>query len=395
MKKSTYLIISGLLSFNFLQNGLFPFVSVDLLFLLMFCWSVFGWIYYYKVESPLYNKNIYWTFLFLMLFFLSSFAPFFRYNQDLLPTYMAMRTDLLIIYFITLLKIYPSENDLFKTFRFLGLLALVMAVFVVVFPHWFVDAETVKRLLVRQSLGSTDIAVMWPGSACAVLYFYMLLQRLRQESNIYNLFWCSLFMIYIFLMQNRSTLICALPFFVYTIFKLKIRYKNLIMIVFFLIAGAYVFNVLSGLIEETKNQLSDAKYNRWQAVSFFLMEQNNNLFTILFGNGVPCKGSSYLSYILNAQTKRLAFVSDIGLLGTYFYYGLIMIVVICRFIVKGLKRSVMPRFLRYYCWWLLIVPTIQGFGLGADFSMIRYSLIFYMVIYYEYQYGGVNNNCKL
>ena len=146
MSKLTYLIISGLLSFNFLRNGLFPFLTADILFVLMLGWSIFGWVYYYHENSPIYNKNIYWALGILVLFFLSSLAPLFRYNQDLISTCIAMRTNVLIIYLITLLKIYPSEDDLFHSFRFLGLLAIGMAILVFVFPHWFVDMDSDKRL---------------------------------------------------------------------------------------------------------------------------------------------------------------------------------------------------------------------------------------------------------
>lgn len=395
MSKSMYLIISGLLSFNFLHNGMFPFLTNDILFLLMLIWSIFGWLYYNHEKSPIYNNNIYWVPFIFILLFLSALTPIFRYNQSLLSTLIAMRTNILIIYFITLLKIYPTEDDFFKTFRVLGLLALVMAVGVIFFPHWFVDAETINSLLKRRLNGSTDIAVIWPGSTCAVIYFYILLQKMRTNPSKNNVVLCCVFMAYIFLMQNRSTLLCALPFFVYTFFKSNIQYKFWIVVMGGIIGGAYVVDVLGGLIEETQSQLGDKQYNRWQAIYFFLLEQNNNLYTILFGNGVPCKNSSYLIYINWAQMKRLAFISDIGLFGSYFYYGLVMMAIIYRFILKGIRKIYIPTYLRYYCWWLLLVPTIQGFGLGGDLSMIRYAIIFYLIIYYEQRYRSIDNYSKL
>ena len=395
MSKSTYLIISGLIGFDFLRNGIFPFITPDLLLVLMFGWSIIGWILFYQENSPIFNKNIYWVLSFFVLFFLSSLSPLFIYNQDLVSTFIAMRANILIIFLATLLKIYPSEKDIFTAIRFLAMVALIMAVLVIVFPHWFVDIETIKMLLQRQKMGSTDIAVMWPGSICAVLYFYILLQKIRECPTLVNAFWCCVFMGYIFLMQNRSTLICALPFFVYTFIKTDIRYKNFILGVCCIIVGSYVLNVLSGLIEETQLQLNDSKYNRWQAINFFIFEQKNNLYTVLFGNGVPCKGSPYLNYILEAQAKRLAFISDIGLLGTYFYYGLATMAVIYRFILKGVKNISIPVFLKYYSWWLLLVPTIHGFGLGSEQSIIRFCLFFYMIFYYEYRYRCINNSSEL
>lgn len=395
MSKSTYLIISGFLGFGFLRNGIFPFVTPDLLLVLMFGWSIIGWMLFYQENSPIFNKNIYWVLSFFVFFFLSSLSPLFIYNQDLVSTFIAMRANILIIFLATLLKIYPSEEDIFKAIKFLAMVALIMAVLVIVFPQWFVDMETIKRLLQRQKMGSTDIAVMWPGSICAVLYFYILLQKIRECPTLTNAFWCCVFMGYILLMQNRSTLICALPFFVYTFVKTDIRYKNWILSICCIIVGTYILDILSELIEETRNQLSDSNYNRWQAIYFFLLEQNNNLYTILFGNGVPCKGSPYLNYIFEAQTKRLAFISDIGLLGTYFYYGLVMIAVIYRFILIGVKNASIPIFLKYYCWWLLLIPTIHNFCTDYGPSMIRFCLVFYMIIYYEYKYGCFYNNSEL
>lgn len=395
MQKSTYLIISGILSFGFLNIGVFPYITSDLLLVFMLCWSIFGWCYYYRKDSPIYSRNMYWVLGILVLFFLSSLTPFFRYNQDLISTYIAMRSNLLIVFLLTLLKIYPSEEDIFKALKVLGLLAMTMSVFVVLFPQWFVDMETMQRLFRRQQTGSTDIAVIWPGSTCAILYFYVLLQKMRKEPTIKNVFWCCMFMGYIFLMQNRSTMICALPFFVYTFFKTNIRYKSWFIGGCLIICGAYIFNVLTGLIQETQEQLINPKYNRWQAIYFFLMEQDNNLYTLLFGHGVPCKGSEYLHYITDAQTNRLAIISDIGLLGSYFYYGIAMMLIVYRFILKGIRNIYIPMFLKYYCWWLLLVPIIHCFGTGSSTSMIQFCLVFYMIIYYEYQHGCISNNSEL
>jgi hypothetical protein len=397
MSKTTYLIISGILAFGFLQNNLLPFITIDLLLVMMLIWSIFGYIYI-KEESVLNNmKNQKWIFVFFILFFLSSLTPMFRYNQDLLSTWVAMRTNFAIIYLLTLLKIAPNEEEIFKSFRFLGYLALISAIFVILWPELFVDKKDILGLLKRQKSGSMDIAAVWPGSICAVFYFYILLQRMIEKSTIKNTIWCSVFIGYIFLMQNRSTMICAVPFYLYGIMKADIKYKLWIIMFLCLSTGAFVYNIVDELIEESQKQLGNTRYNRWQAIYFFLTEQKNNLYTILFGHGVPSKGSAYLNHILKAQTGRLAFISDIGLLGTYFYYGLATMAVIYRFILKGICNNRMPRFLQYYCWWILLVPTIHSIGLGSSLSMIQFAFLFYLIIYYEYssQNGCVNNNSKL
>lgn len=120
-------------------------------------------------------------------------------------------------------------------------------------------------------------------------------------------------------MQNRSTLLGTAPFYLYGLLKMDIKYKRIIIAIIILTIGGLIYNILSSLIEESTTQLNDSKYNRWQAIYFYLFEQKNNLYTVLFGNGSPCTGSEYLQYINRAVTTRLAILSDIGLLGSYFF----------------------------------------------------------------------------
>jgi hypothetical protein len=373
----------------------FSFLSMDMYVMLLFAWSFFGWSYYYRENSPLVDRNIYWVAVLLVLFFLSALTPLFRYNQNLISTFITMRSNLLIMYLITLLKMYPSDEDILKAIRVLGMLALVMLGMVLLFPYWFVDHKIIAGLARAQKSGSTDFSVAWPGNGCAVLYFYVLLQKMREKASFHNVFWCCVFMGYVFLMQNRSTLICALPFFVYTFLKSDVKYKTWIIGLGSVLIGAYMMTVLSGLIEETEADMSNKNYNRWQAVSFFLLEQDNNLYTVLFGHGAPSAGSAYLAYIWAARLKRLAFISDIGLLGSFFYYGAAMMIVIYRFVLKGITSKKIPLFLKYYCWWILLVPTIHCFGLGNTTSMIHFSLLFYLIIYYDHKDGSICHHRQL
>lgn len=398
MQKSVYLIISGLLCFGFFKNNLFPTLTPNVQFFIMLAWSIWGWLYYKNPNEELYNlQHIKWAVVILILFFLSSLTPLFRYNQDLFSTWIAMRTDLLALYFITLLKISPDEEDIFKSFKFLGILAVAMAVLVALSPNLFVDKEMLLRLIKRQKEGSTDVVAIWPGSACAVFYFYILLQKMSEQATLKNFALCTIFAGYIFLMQNRSTMLCAIPFYLYVLLRTDIKYKSVIITMILLVSSTFLYNVVDGLINETQNQLSNAKYNRWQAISFFLLEQKGNLYTMLFGNGVPSNGSSYLAHIMQAQRNRLAFVSDIGLLGTYFYYGLAMMFVIYKFVWKAIRLNGMPIYLRYYCWWILLVPTIHSLGLSNDLSLVNFSLIFYLVTYYENKSknGCIDTNSQL
>lgn len=390
MNKTFYLFVVGILCF-FPLECLIPILNIDVRLVLMLAWSIFGWAYYtgYENELKISNGYSYIVPLFLILYLLSSITPVFRYGQDFVLTWIAMRTDLLIIFFATLLKVMPSEENIEKSFKYLSLLAFIFIPIVLFFPHLFAQEEQVQYLLWSQKHGSTDLAVTWPGCDCVAFYFYIRLQKMIDNASWRNILSCSLLIGYIFLWQNRSTMICAIPFFLWGIYKSKFRYKQVYVILIALVCGGFIIRVLSTLFEESQKQLSDTSYNRWQAIYFFLLEQKNNLYTYLFGNGVPHRGSSYLAYMLKAQYNRLAFISDIGLLGTFFYYGLFTMILIYSFIIKGIKHLYMPRYLRYYCWWTLLIPTIHAIGLGASLADVMLFIVFYLVVYNEAKYKAL------
>lgn len=328
MNKSTYLIISGLISFRFIPLKLFPFLTLDVQLILMLIWSIWGF-YYYPNYSDLYtNKNRSVVFLFFILFFFSSLTPVFRYNQDFIATAIAMRGNLVIIFLLTLLKIKPEEEDLYASFKTLTIIALALSIIAFFFPHLFLSTQALYNLSFRQSQGSTDILAIWLGYPAVIFYFYMSLGRMIQNTGKDDFLWCTLCMLYIFIMQNRSMLIGTVPFYIYGLIKADIRYKNLIIMLIALAMGGFIYTIVSSLIQESTEQLSNSNYNRWQAIDFYLFEQKNNFYTLIFGHGVPCANSNYLEYIRNAQNNRFAIASDIGLLGSYFFYGFSTLLVI-------------------------------------------------------------------
>lgn len=200
MQKSTYLIISGLLSLNYFSG----FLSNDILFVLMMIWTALGFFYYPGYSNLYTNKNTGIVFAFLILFFLSALTPLFRYNQDLISTLIAMRGNWIVLYLLTLLKIKPTEEDFYKSFKVLSIITLIISIAVFFMPQLFFDLSAIKRLSIRQLRGSTDILVAWPGSAAIVFYFFLTLGKSIQNNTKNDFTWCTICMLYIFLMQNRS-----------------------------------------------------------------------------------------------------------------------------------------------------------------------------------------------
>lgn len=389
MRKSTYLIVTGILSFGYLRF----FMSFNILFFFLILWIMFGYYYYLGYSNLYSNKNRSIIVFLFILFFMSSLTPMFRYNQDVISTFIAMRGNLVILLLLTLFKIKPSESDFYRAFRILSKIAICLTLLSYFFPHFFLSEEKITYKYLMQSRGSTDLVVAWIGSSAIVFYFYMTLGRLIEHPRKNDFLWCTICMIYIFLMQNRSTLIGTAPFYIYGILKSNIRYKKMFIAMTILIAGGYIYNIILSLVEESTSQLNDDNYNRWQAISFYLFEQKNNLYTILFGHGVPSVNSEYLKYIMDVAMKRMTIISDIGLLGSYFFYGITTVGIIYYYVVKGITNKKTPLYVKFYCSWILFVPTIHLFAQGMAYGgTVKLIIVIYLIIYYT---DRSSNNCRM
>ena len=166
---------------------------------------------------------------------------------------------------------------------------------------------------------------------------------------------------------------------------MRTKYKSLYWFLVLLLTSFsfyYLFTIFENIYEETLEQINNPDYNRWQAFDFYLFEFKSNFFTFLFGHGSPAAGSTYLDLIQNIMQTRLAILSDIGILGTYFYYGLFFVVIIYSFCIKSFKKY-QPLYLKLFAIFIICVPTIQGFGNNSSPSAILFSMFFYLILYHR------------
>lgn len=231
---------------------------------------------------------------------------------------------------------------------------------------------------------STDVGYTSIGFNAAVFWCLYKCASLRNAPTKYDVIECLIFIFYFIAQQNRSTLIGIIPIFVYSIIKLRSRYR--IMYLFFLTiilisVLPFMKNIYASLVNETEIQLSDEKYNRWQSLSFYLFEMKTNIFNYILGNGMWSRSGEYLNIMVNAQESRGTFISDLGLLGTFYYYGILPIFIMYRFCIIAIKRC--PLYLKYYAVFIIVVPTIQSFLLLNTSTNILFCIFFYLVIYTE------------
>ncbi len=354
----------------------------------------------YRGEDSLYvGRNTIYIWLLMVVMVISAFVPWIDYGQDLINTLISQRFNYYILFALVLYAIRPDEKELLYIFKICARLSVVMFVLGIFFPNWFVDVTKVKEMLVsRAESGSTDIGIGCPGFGLLVMYFFFCCGKLLQSPRTKDILELMVLLGVIIAVQNRSTLLGALPVFGWCMFRMRSRNKLLVYIcigILLIIAIPYIQIIYNSLVEETQLQLDDDNYNRWQALSFYLVEMKTKLYHYLIGNGVWSISGEYTRLMVAAQTFRGCYISDIGILGTFFYYGIIPLFIIYRYCYVALKDKKVPTAMKWYAIWIICVPTIHPYlMLTADGNAII-AFFFYFVTYYSQRNEYINHNSKL
>ena len=390
-KKTNYLFLLCILSLDYMYNNIFNIILTrDILLALLLLMIGIGFLIYRQYDKKVYSlKNKKYVYLTWVLILISSMVPVYNGFQSYFSTLIAQRSLLAMAFLLLMLKIGPSENEVIKILKRLTIIAIFLGILSVFFPNLFMDE--MQRATYESELleGGTDIIHSGIGMRAFTLYFFYRCQRMIEASNYENVIFAFVLLLYLIIYQNRSTLIIALPAFFYALIKLRSKYKIHFLLIgglFFLVfLFTYVQAIFEHLLEETEIQLANDGYNRWQAINFFFTERQYDIIDVLFGHGVPAAGSPYLKSLVEASEDRWAFISDIGTLGVFFYYGVLFLCILYVpfvFHVLYFWRKY-PFYLKMFALWILCVPTIHCYNLPGPTSFVVYYIFMYLVILYK------------
>lgn len=395
MNKSVYLLIAAILIDNFCRLRMFV-LQPDIALGLSLGWAVFGLFHYtfnrrkssLRMDMPT-NRRYVW--LIFLGVFLSMTSVYFYHDQSLVATFISQRQIYLFLYFIVLLRMAPSVEEIIRFIRWYSLLSLGAWILSIVNPYLFArESDQIAYLLSGES---GDFGFLSTTLPIVILYYYFLLERAVRRFSIKAwgkvLFW----LVFLILIQNRSMLFMALILTAYSILRIRSRYR-VALILFSAVACVVVIilsqDILVSLYEETVDQLADPDYNRWNALRFFFTERDNYPFyCMLFGNGTPAAETGYLQSLLRASEESRAYVSDIGLLGDYFYFGILPLGVIYFMVYKILRGRAFPYFMKLMAVHILLVPTIFSISYGT--YVLFFCIVMYLYCYYRPLSHGLNN----
>lgn len=394
MDKKKYFFVLYILAFGYLQNSFTSSViTIDVSFVLTMLWGGWGWIMYSGKKKNQYLPGINSIAIAITACLLiSPLVPFFCYGQPYLGTLISQRFNYAIFLLPVIARIRPTEEDLFKPMQLCSYITIVFFVLSIFIPSLFVGQETLGEIQnAREKSNSTDVGMIVAGIPLSIFYLYYKLTVSCKKYTKKDILECVALLTMLIAIQNRSTLLGLAPIVLYAFYKLVKVGKGkaaFIIIAVVLIAAPVLLLLWNNLAQETEEQLGNESYPRLLAIHYFVFEAKDNLIKVLFGNGIWTGSSMYAKLIYSWPDN--IFVSDIGLLGTYFYYGILPLVIVYRYVIFTLFKSKMPVFIRYYSLWILLVPTIHCFLILSVPNNLLFVIYFYLVLYYKKSISSPN-----
>lgn len=387
LSKRTYLFVLLLLSCGFLINKSITnffgsiFLVENILLILQWLWLIYGLVMFKNrrlKSNSILNRRI--AYIFIVLIILSTLYPYFNYDQSIFDTLIAHRFNYSIISLLILLRMGIEDKDVKKVICSFGFISSFLFFISMLVPEFFLVDKDSNSV-------STDLGagILTPGSFFVLLSFYIYVDRTISDSkHIFTSSIAGLYMLgVIIMMQNRQMILISIPIFLYALLlKANVKTKlisSLVLLIALLIFYTSATSILEDLYQETYLQIYDPNYPRIKALKTYVLNYNFEVWPFLFGHGIGAGNSDYLIY-LNALNRNGIFFQDIGFIGVFYVYGLLFVLLNFNLIRKGCFKKGMPRYIRFWCLGILVVPIFQYWGLMNNQLNMVFVLLFYLIM---------------
>jgi hypothetical protein len=403
MKKSIYVFVSLLISIQFWHLvPLNAFLDNNTTLLLTLFWAALAYFIFKKkpigiaLDEFRYVKYMYLIFAGVCI---SMFSAYLFWGQSLLTTFIAQRGIYAFVMLPVLLYIRPSEKDIIKALQWITIGTILAWCITIVAPNLIgsIDEDAIAR---RQESDSSDIGFYVSGIRYVVLYLYFTIHAYIKKFSLKVFLQASALLVFLILYQNRSLLIGAILVYLYSFLRFKSKYKKgLIFLQAFLLIGGviYTWEIWSNLFIESQNQLADADYNRWKALTYYFHNYSPNWFCYVFGNGFPSSHNAF-GQLMWDNFERGIYASDLGMIGMWTTYGLLPLISIYAVILSVLIKKQYPLYLKFISFHILAVPTMFHFWNNP--GVFLFVLLIYLYALHTEQiklikFYAINNNSKL
>lgn len=345
--------------------------SVVALFLLLYANTIFK-AFFLKAH---YDRYV----AFMILgFLLSLFSALFCWAQDVVLTFRAGVSTLVVLYFFFLKKKNVGMEEIIKIVFILAFLYLILWGYAVsqapqvVFGN--LDEITDSRGFFRVALNSLDVVCL--------LYFISLIKVFGERHRLFWFLTLMLSFALVFLSMSRMIIfsLCIVTLF----FLIRQRsFFIVILIVFLFLGGMEILKkneITSNLISMTEQQISDGDESNLRITEYLGAFELYPLkfVTFLFGNGAPHVQSSYGQYEEMLKYMHGFNRSDAGYVGVYVTYGFFMLALLILLLFKVLFQKVDMHFMPYKMFVIFLYITnltsYNFWAFGISFMISLYVL---------------------
>lgn len=379
MSKREYLFVLVFLFMKGWDIKPFGLMSNDVQLIASLLFMAYGFFHFKNKRFSFKATNLK-CFWWIVAGILLSMVPAMLYHgQSIFQSVITYRMQLMWIVVPLLIKVAPSEDDIVKVSLICAYVMLAMAFLKRFLPQLFViDYERMEALRI-DTVGWFTI-----GFSLATIPVFYYLGRMQKRFKWQDLVPVSICMLFLFLVENRTTLFPMTILLVYSLLKIKSKYKGYIvlgLIALLVLAAFKTFDVWQELISQTFEELDDSDYNRSKAFVYFLSPlANPGFLTYILGNGFL---SSHADSLMQDMMEQGVYNSDMGFLGFWNQFGILPVIVFLILIIKPwIRKNKMPY--SYKLWSLLLLAgslTISYFGNPT--AMIYFALYYYMGSYYS------------
>lgn len=271
------------------------------------------------------------------------------------------------IFFILHILKFPI-NILEKVILFFGYIYLILNIFQLLNP----EIAYFGHALIDDSGGYTEsrgvTRIIFPGAGVFWLACFISISKLiSHRGNKFILLPLAISGLIVPVLQATRQLI-AFVFILYFLhfgFQLSLA-KKLIISISILVLGIYLGSlnlpVFNGIVKESRETKNEGtKYIRFIAAEYYLTEFSENIYTKIFGNGIPNSKSVY-GIVTSRLVNKGIFLEDIGIIGLYSQVGVLAVIAWLLIWYKSFTIKIPKEYYycKYYLWMMLFTSLTSG-----------------------------------
>lgn len=374
-----WLYLSNFFGYNNFARFRLPYVMECLLYAVPILMVIF------KGGGIRHTMHFYKEVILLMILpFISGISSMLEFNQGLYETVVACIPSLLWGTYFFLHKNNVPYNKVLRFLLFFSLIGMLIMAVQQFFPEKAVfgvsvSTESDEIAEVRNGLYRFRIG----GAGCAGLFLFA--YYWGKMVNTYKRRWLAIsfcLLLYLYLTLTRQVILSVLLIVVLTFLMRKKGNSTTSFLLALCILGSLFFfrdTLFGAFIEQTSEQTSNSDDVRFLEYTYFFNEILTKPIIFVLGTGVPHASSSLGDYYRHLEQLNL-FSSDIGLIGAWFNYGILYVLLFiwCMYKMCVKLRHLLPTYFKVY-WICVIVVLPLAFPWGSNLSNLMWCFILYIM----------------